>query len=174
MRGGGNGGWRIKGGGNCEGRMKRWGRTIFGCFFFGSWFFTAISFEVSVNSNFCPDGYLKPPRFLPTSFQLTFQHADLLTSMVPLSCTRARSHKPWDERTQENLNRTLMFLPKMFAHNFILIVPYTDESWWWPDKMVPDKMARTQWYGQNGIRTKWYGTKWYGQNGMDKMVRTKW
>ena len=33
-------------------------------------------------------------------------------------------------------------------------------------------MARTKWYGQNGIRTKWYGTKWYGQNGMDKMVRT--
>src|SRR6218665_704227 len=40
--------------------------------------------------------------------------------------------------------------------------------------MVPDKMARTKWYEQNGIRTKWYGTKWYGQNGMDKMVRTKW
>ena len=132
MRGGGNGGWRVKGGGNCEGRMKRWGRTIFGCFFFGSWFFTAISFEVSVNSNFCPDGYLKPPRFLPTSFQLTFQHADLLTSMVPLSCTRARSHKPWDEHTQENLKRTLLFLPKMFAHNFILIF-HTQMS---PGKML--------------------------------------
>ena len=39
--------------------------------------------------------------------------------------------------------------------------------------MVPDKMARTKWYGLNGIRTKWYGTKWYGQNGMDKMVRNK-
>ena len=36
--------------------------------------------------------------------------------------------------------------------------------------MVPDKMARTIWYEQNGIRTKWYGTKWYGQNGTDKMV----
>ena len=41
----------------------------------------------------------------------------------------------------------------------------------WPDKMVADKMVRTKWYGQNGIRTKWYWTKWYGQNDMDKMVQ---
>ena len=34
--------------------------------------------------------------------------------------------------------------------------------------MVVDKMVRTKWYGQNGIRTKWYWTKRY-----DKMVRTK-
>src|SRR6218665_2238911 len=34
--------------------------------------------------------------------------------------------------------------------------------------MVADKMVRTKWYGQNGIRTKWYWTKWYGQNGTDK------
>src|SRR6218665_3041795 len=26
--------------------------------------------------------------------------------------------------------------------------------------MVADKMVRTKWYGQNGIRTKWYWTKW--------------
>src|SRR6218665_3705892 len=39
--------------------------------------------------------------------------------------------------------------------------------------MVADKMVRTKWYGQNGIRTKWYWTKWYGQNGTDKMVRIK-
>jgi len=44
--------------------------------------------------------------------------------------------------------------------------------------MVADKMVRTQWYGQNGIRTKmvldklaW--TKWYGQNGTDKILRIK-
>ena len=36
-----------------------------------------------------------------------------------------------------------------------------------------DKMVRTKWYGQNGIRTKWYWTKWYGQNGTDKMVWLK-
>jgi len=41
---------------------------------------------------------------------------------------------------------------------------------WWPDKMVADKMVRTKWYGQTGIRTKWYWTKWYGQNGTDKTV----
>ena len=35
--------------------------------------------------------------------------------------------------------------------------------------MVVDKMVRTKWYGQNGIRTKWDWTRWYGQNGMDKM-----
>jgi len=39
--------------------------------------------------------------------------------------------------------------------------------------MVADKMVRTKWYGQNGIRTKWHWTKWYGQNGTDKMVRIK-
>jgi len=39
--------------------------------------------------------------------------------------------------------------------------------------MVADKMVRTKWYGQNGIRTKWYWTKWHGQNGTDKMVRIK-
>jgi len=44
----------------------------------------------------------------------------------------------------------------------------------WPDKMVLDKMVRTKWYGQNGIRTKCYSTKWYRQNGTDRMVRTKW
>jgi len=36
--------------------------------------------------------------------------------------------------------------------------------------MVADKMVRTKWYGQNGIRTKWYWRKRYGQNGIDKMV----
>jgi len=37
--------------------------------------------------------------------------------------------------------------------------------------MVGDKMVRTKWYGQNGIRTKCHWTKWYEQNGTDKMVR---
>jgi len=33
-----------------------------------------------------------------------------------------------------------------------------------------DKMVRTKWYEQNGIRRKLYWTKRYGQNGRDKMV----
>src|SRR6218665_3767215 len=41
--------------------------------------------------------------------------------------------------------------------------------------MVGEKMVRTKWYGQNGIRTKWYRTKWHGQNGIrTKWYRTKW
>jgi len=36
--------------------------------------------------------------------------------MFPLRC--ARAHEPWDERTQENLKRTQIFLPKMFLHIF--------------------------------------------------------
>jgi len=39
--------------------------------------------------------------------------------------------------------------------------------------MVADKMVRTKWYGQNGIRTKWYRIKWYGQNGMAKILQIK-
>src|SRR6218665_1362395 len=43
-----------------------------------------------------------------------------------------------------------------------------------PDKMVPDKMARTKWYGQNGTDKMVYAQNGMGQNGMDKMVWTKW
>ena len=41
------------------------------------------------------------------------------------------------------------------------------------DKMVADKMVRTKWYGQNGVRTKWHWTKWHGQNGTDKILWIK-
>src|SRR6218665_2061995 len=40
--------------------------------------------------------------------------------------------------------------------------------------MVPDKMARTKWHGQNGTDKMVYGQNGMGQNGMDKMVWTKW
>jgi len=38
------------------------------------------------------------------------------STMFPLSSARARTHKPWDERTQENLKQEWMLLPRMFAH----------------------------------------------------------
>jgi len=48
-----------------------------------------------------------------------------------------------------------------------------DQTKWYTDKMVLDKMV----YGQSSmdkvVWTKWYSTKWYGENGMDKVVFDK-
>jgi len=51
------------------------------------------------------------------------------STMFPPSCASAQTSRTCDEHTQEILKSTWIFLPKMFAHNFIHVVPYTDESW---------------------------------------------
>ena len=53
-----------------------------------------------------------------------------LRSKVPSKlCACVRAYKPWDEHTQENLERTLMFLPKNVCAYFIHVVANANESW---------------------------------------------